>query len=154
MALLGLFSTIQWSITATPANLPPTFADLSAVDRVTFAHEFGHLLHYFTTYLGLTDLLPWARVLAVLSSRATPGQTEEAHVTAQAAEVLTLARQQQLLQIDDFYYYEVRPVVANEARSAERGRWAWGETTGKLFRTDGTLSGPNILGLAILPRSS
>src|SRR4051794_11968877 len=97
---LGEFSPTNWTISISSPAAP--INRLSQADRLTFEHEFGHLLHYFTTYIGLTDLWYWAQILAVLERPPTHGQAPEAHVTAQAADVLSLARQQQILAIDEF----------------------------------------------------
>jgi hypothetical protein len=138
---LGSFSPSSWLILL-GCGYVPTLGELSTNDRVTLEHEFSHLLLQFTTYAGLLDLRFWGRTLVVLESPCRPEQSAEEHVTEQAQGVLAIARERQVLAIDDFYYLEERPALMQEAqfRQPLSQGWMWGETTGGLFRTDGSLS--------------
>lgn len=134
---LGSFSplTFHISLGAKPvANLTA----LPQPHRATFEHEFGHLLHYATSYFGLTDLLHWAKTIEAITSP-RPGLSAEDAVTAAAADVVTLARLQQRYSIDDEYYFEPRTEMFEAARAA-KGVWSIKETTGSLFGTTGKLS--------------
>lgn len=138
-ALLGSYSPATWIIRLNcPYVATPT--DLSAQDRATLSHEFGHLLHSFTTYAGLLDLRFWARALNILDGSRLPGESAEQYVTRQARDVIDVNRARQILAIDDFYYFEVAPGLASEASLRHGAGWIWGETTGALFKTDGTPS--------------
>ncbi|WP_037583293.1 hypothetical protein [Stigmatella aurantiaca] len=98
-------------------------------------------MHSFTTYAGLLDLRFWARALVTLEGTRLPAESAEQFVTRQAREVLDVNRAKQVFAIDDFYYFEIAPYLAAEAAQRPRGAgWIWGETTGALFRTDGTAS--------------
>lgn len=145
----GSFSPFIWTIelaasTAVPLN------DLDAESRRTFEHEFGHLIHYFTSYLGLTDLFPWLMMQSTLNdtARLSHEETHEELVTRQASEIRRLSRWRQSLVIDDEYYFELRPQIAEEA--AQRGPygvWLWKEVIGHLFHTDGRISDRAFWGL-------
>ncbi|HJK90535.1 MAG TPA: hypothetical protein RMH26_07310, partial [Polyangiaceae bacterium LLY-WYZ-15_(1-7)] len=113
---------------------------------MTLSHEFGHLLHYFTTYVGLRDLEYRAAMHQVLATEAG-GRSPEEHRTEQARDVLALARAQQRLTIDDEYYYEMRWRIVDEAAQRDGRGWMWSETTGGLFSVDGTLSDQRFWGL-------
>jgi hypothetical protein len=119
---------------------PPSLDDLTASDRVTLSHEFGHLLHYFTTYVGLFHLQYWIRVLAVLEERCPRDLSLELHVTDQSRRLIRIERERQVLSIDDFYYLEYEPRVAQAAFESGGVGWAYSEVTASLFREDGSLS--------------
>ncbi|HZS38882.1 MAG TPA: hypothetical protein VFF06_18745 [Polyangia bacterium] len=136
--LLGTFSPKIWTINISG---PPVRAieRLGDQRRRTFDHEFGHLLHYFTSYLGLLDLSYWLRCLRILTERDPPDMTPEAAITERSRRLVAVAREKQILSIDDDYYYEPHPWRYAEAR-LRMNEWIWKETTGGLFKTDATIS--------------
>jgi len=143
---LGSFSLNAWSISLS-GPCPPTPEDLDEEARDTLSHEFGHFLHYFTTYAGLLDLRAWARALAVLVEGPRAGESPEQRVNRQAAAVLSINRAKQVLSIDDFYYFEPRWDRMQEALDEGPDNWSWGEVVGSLLRADGTTSPRKFWGL-------
>jgi len=136
--VLGSASPYNWLITIN-GPLSNNVRHMPKSLKVTLAHEFGHLLHYFTTYLGLSDLLFWARSLRVLRQDRPAEISPEAHVTEQSRQLIRIARQKQILSIDDFYYYEPMRRL-HETATNQPNRWKWSESTGGLFNTRGELS--------------
>jgi hypothetical protein len=104
----------------------------------TYSHEFGHLLHYFTSYIGLIDLSYWAKSIAVLETDQGVRSPEE-QSTFIANSLLRLAHDKQRYNIDDEYYYEPRRWEFSYAK-ANSALWKWQETSAQLFKIDGTLS--------------
>lgn len=104
----------------------------------SFVHEFGHLVHYCTSYMGLRDLQHWAMTISVLRST-WPKLTPEERVTRQAKEILSIARSKQILSIDDEYYYEQDPALFRAACAA-RDTWFVRAVGGRLFGANGKLS--------------
>lgn len=134
--MLGCFSPFSFHISVGTEGVN----DLSALPgehKATLAHEFGHLLHYCTSYFGLTNILPWARTINIL--RSLPPDITEQALTEAAGKVLGYAREQQVYSIDDEYYFEPDVELYPAARAA-RGRWSVRETTGGLLTIDGKLS--------------
>lgn len=99
------------------------------------SHEFGHLLHYTTSYLGLTHFLFWAKSIAAIDNQGHEDET----VTAATRNILDPARGQQRYSIDDEYYFEPRYDLFDKARS-QHETWVVHEITGGLFYTDGQIS--------------
>ena len=134
---LGSFSPQTFHICLRSPNRPK-LSDMSPEVRLTFFHEFGHLLHYLTSYIGLKDLRYWAETIDVLKN---PPQdlTPEEKVTWQSERILGLARNKQTLSIDDEYYFE--PYLEEFQNAKDNyDKWTKVAVTGRLFQTDGRLS--------------
>lgn len=141
---LGSFSPKTFHIVL--AGNGVTRLDLLPPDiKLTFNHEFGHLLHYCSSYIGLLDLSYWTKVIDVITN---PRQysSEEECVTNQWQTVLDLTRSNKTLSIDDDYYFESKLELYSAARTNHLS-WSYAETTGALFHIDGTLSERRFWGL-------
>ena len=144
---LGAFCPYSWTIQL-DTDPVDSLAKLPDEARRTYEHEFGHLLHYFTTYVGLSDLESWIRALAGFQTKRRQGETDEQLVTRIAREMLQIGRAKQRLAIDDAYYYEVKHDLCEEAIARGPGtHWQWMEIVGKLFQTNGEISGQSFWAL-------
>ena len=136
--VLGTASPHSWLITMN-SPIASEITHLPKSQKTTLAHEFGHLLHYFTTYIGLSDLLHWARALKILRESRPKEVSQEEHVTSQSRQLIAVARQKQVLSIDDFYYLERVGRMCELART-RAAPWLWRESTGGLFNVRGEVS--------------
>lgn len=144
---IGSFCSYSWTIQL-DTDPVRTLAELPEEARKTFDHEFGHLLHYLTTYVGLSDLESWINALAAFQVKREQHENDEQVVTRTAREMLRIARNKQRLAIDDAYYYEVKHHLCDEAIDRGPGtHWQWMECVGKLFHTNGEISGQSFWAL-------
>lgn len=134
---LGSFSPYTFNIFLA-ADGTESLRDLSKSNQITLNHEFGHLLHYLTSYIGLKDLSFWAKTLYVLHYPPDASSPEK-QITLQADAIIDIARTKQILSIDDEYYYEISWEKLEKAK-ANKNIWHFGTITGSLFNIDGTLS--------------
>ncbi len=104
----------------------------------SFAHEFGHLIHYCTSYMGLKLLQHWAKTISVMCCTRSE-LTPEERVTWQSREIVSIARSKQVLSIDDEYYYEREPTLFRAAHLA-KDTWSIRAVGGRLFTAGGQLS--------------
>jgi hypothetical protein len=136
---LGSFSPTTFHIslgvpsTALLGGLQP-----EAKARATLEHEFGHLLHYLTSYLGLKDLSYWIDTINVLQNSRSD-KTPEEEITDKARRILKIARAKQRLSIDDEYYFELIPELLPYARDNHK-LWHVNSVTGAFFKIDGNIS--------------
>ncbi|MDT7044296.1 hypothetical protein [Candidatus Nitronereus thalassa] len=135
---LGSFSLQTFHINLSTKYVD-SFQELPREAHLTLRHEFGHLLHYLTTYIGLKDLSFWVESIDVIQKK-MPKKTAEQELTWKAEQILRIARTKQILSIDDEYYYEERPWEFENAL-LNKEIWQVKEVTGRLFRVDGSLSG-------------
>lgn len=134
---LGSFSPTTFHISLDTKSTE-SFSDIPHKTKSTLGHEFGHLLHYLTSYLGLKDLSYWIDIINVLE---TPwsGTNQEESITNQATKILKIAREKQKLSIDDEYYFESRSELFDYARK-NKNQWHIKSVTGAFFKVDGKIS--------------
>jgi len=137
LVTLGSFSPESFHIRIGCDN-PDSIDKLSVEDQLTFNHEFGHLLHYLSSYMGLLDLKYWGQMLEVIEWKDSTLSPEQV-VTRQSEKIIEIARQKQIISIDDEYYYEIQDQNTELARSFPT-KWIAEEVVASLFRSDGVLS--------------
>lgn len=135
--MLGSFSPQTFHIFLS-TSCPSSFIHLTANDRRVLGHEFGHLLHYLTSYIGLKDLSFWVDSINAIINP-TLATTAEETITQQSEQIIRLARSKQILSIDDEYYFEEQDQEYDNARNNQE-YWTFREVIGRLFRVNGTLS--------------
>ncbi|MCK4407260.1 MAG: hypothetical protein KAV44_06265 [Bacteroidales bacterium] len=111
--------------------------DSSSVNK-TFNHEFGHLRHYLSSYLGIKDFYYWTLILDVLLTD-YPDLTPEEENTFQSNKILEIVRQKQILSIDDEFYFEKKQELFDEAKIKWR-TWHVNSVFGKLYTSKGNIS--------------
>jgi len=139
---LGSFALDTLAITLSgECPKPAALESVQGTQRSTLEHEFGHLLHYTNTYLGLRHLAFLADLADGLRLRALDGETPEAHYTRRSERALLIYRLRQTMTIDDeYYFYGARPDLADEAAQRGHGAWCTSDGVGHLYHTDGTVS--------------
>jgi hypothetical protein len=107
--------------------------------EIVLNHEFAHLFHFFTSYLGIKYFSYWAQVLDVFLNKEEENIPYEDIVTTQAKKIVEITRKKQILSIDDAYYYEYNRQLFDQAM-IRWDDWTVSEIYGQLFDTEGIIS--------------
>ena len=134
---LGNFSPETFLVRLNTSSLS-SLENLSNKWKSVFRHELSHLFHYLSTYLGLTDLRYWIASIDVLQT-GFEGKSDEEITTIQAGILRGLARERQILRIDEDYYFEIDKDNCILARQCPAD-WKVREVVGCLFDTNGKLT--------------